>query len=129
MTKSLYLPLLLLGMLTLTGCGNKADSLMQQSIDDMNKFADAMESGADGKTELKTFQERMEKTGEALEALNLSDKEKEALKEKHKDKLEAAAKRMAKAMFGGMGQGMMQGMLENMNSNMPANMPQMPASP
>ena len=88
---------LLVGILTVTGCAdNSADGLMKQSIAEMNKIADGLEAG---KTEadMKASTDRAKAIVEKLDALGLSDEEKEKLLERHAEGMQEAEKRMGAA--------------------------------
>jgi len=122
--------LVLLGLVPLAGCGSQADALVKKQIDGMNKTADAIESGA-SEDEIKRLTEELTKTGEALDALKLSDAEKKALVEKYKEEAEKAGKRLTNAMMKRMSEAM-SGAFGEMMKNMPQppiQPPQMPPLP
>ncbi|MBN2477218.1 MAG: hypothetical protein JXB62_21600 [Pirellulales bacterium] len=136
MHKTLGLTVLLLALVPLTGCAPSADDLMQQHIDQFNKLADAMESGAD-QAKLDAVAEEMKLTKEAIEGLKLSDAEKKRLAEKYGKEAKEAGERVMKATMkkmGGAMQGMMKGLqdeMQNMPKGLgePPQMPQMPQMP
>ena len=87
----------------LSGCAdNSADGLMRQQIAKMNELADGL---AAGKTpdDLKSVADEMAAINEKLEAMNLSQEEKDALKERHKDELEVVQKKIMSSAMEGMG--------------------------
>ncbi|MBN2021250.1 MAG: hypothetical protein JW809_00510 [Pirellulales bacterium] len=124
--KRTCLGLALLTLAAVVGCGSRAESLLEKQIAGMNKTADAIEAGA-SEAEIKKLTDELAKTGEALDALKLSDAEKKALIEKYKDQVEKASRRLTEAMMkkatGAMGD-MMKNMPQMQMPQIP--MPQMP---
>jgi HAMP domain-containing protein len=130
MSRPFLVTIVLSGLVVLGGCGNNADSLVEKQIAEMDQLADAIESGAD-QADIEAIGEQLKETGEALEELGLSDKEKEALQEKYDDEITAAQAKLTKALTEQMGeemQGMMEGMMKNMGAQ-PQGMPAMPKLP
>jgi len=131
MYKTLCFAVLLAALAPLAGCGQSADTLAQQQVDQLNELADAMESGADN-AELDAIGQRMKTTEQAIKDLSLSDAEKQRLAEKYGEELGKATARVMKAgmsKMGGMMKGMMEGMSQGMQGNMPEGFPQPPKLP
>lgn len=84
--------------LSFAGCGSSEDALVENQIRDMNAMADALESDA-SQQEIAAIEARMKENEKALEALDLSKEQQEALMEKHQDEIEKASKRMMEAMM------------------------------
>lgn len=130
MCKMIYSTVVLIALVSLAGCGESADSLVQQQVDQLNELADALEAGAE-QAEIDAIEERMKETKEASDGLNLSADEKKRLTEKYGEEEVKAAGRVMKAKMSKMG-GAMQGMIEGMKGKMPAmpegfgKMPQLP---
>jgi len=130
MCKKLSWTVLLVALLPLVGCGQSADDLVLQQIDQMNEYADAIEAGSD-KAEIEAIGKRMKETEKALEDLNLSDDEKKALAEKHGEEMGKAVTRVMKAGMSQLGeamQGMMKGM-QGQTPKLPDGFPQPPKLP
>lgn len=84
--------------LSVAGCGNSNDTLIENQIRDMNAMADAIEKGA-SEEEIKKIEERMKENEQQLEALDLTKAEQEELMKKHSDAIEKASERMMNAMM------------------------------
>ena len=88
-----------LGALTpLIGCGQSADGLFQQQVDQLNALADAMEAGAE-QAKIDEIQKQVKETGEALDALGLSEDEVKKVGEKYKEEMVKALGRVMKAQL------------------------------
>ena len=124
MYKTLCFAMLLAALVPLAGCGQSADSLVQQQVDQMNELADALESGAD-KATLDEIGQRMKTNDQAIKDLNLSDAEKQRLSEKFGEEAGKATARVMKASMSKMG-GMMEGVMKGMSEGMQGKMPEMP---
>jgi hypothetical protein len=102
-----------LSIMSLCGCGSSpGDSLMNDMIRCMNELADAIEKKVP-EDKLTAIQTRMKELGEKLDALKLSEDDKNKLVEKHRDAMAKAAERMQKAMMGQLGN------LGNLMPNLP----------
>jgi uncharacterized protein YktA (UPF0223 family) len=108
------------------GCGQSADTLMQQQVDQLNELADAMESGAET-AKIEEINKRMKETAEALKGLNISDAEEKRLGEKFNTEVTEATARVAKANMSQM-QERMKGMMPDMPDmpDMSKGMPKLP---
>src|SRR5262245_1920443 len=102
MRKTSIVAVMFASIVTVSGCGSSADSLVNDMIRCMNDMADAMEKSAP-KEKLDQIKSRMEEIDNKMKALNLSEDQKKKLMEKHKDALEKAGKRMAEAMMKNVG--------------------------
>jgi len=118
MYKMLMSSVVVVALVSLTGCGESADTLAQRQIDHLNELADVMEAGAD-KAKIRAIQERMEETTTAMKELDLSDEEEERLTKEYGPKLAEAMARVAKAGMSEM-QEQMKGVMESMPKKMPA---------
>lgn len=88
--------------LTLSGCGDTPDGLMEQTLAEMNAMADGLEAGKT-EEEMKPVKERIDAIAKKMEALDLSDSEKEALRKKYEPEIKKVAQRMMQAAFKNMG--------------------------
>ena len=90
---------LLVGILTVTGCAdNSADGLVKQQVAEMNKLADGLEAG---QTEADMSYDRLEGITKKLEALNLSEEDKQALLKRHEKAVQEATGRLMQASMKG----------------------------
>jgi hypothetical protein len=87
------------------GCGNSAESLLKQQIADMNAMADAIEANK-SEAEITAIKDRMEANGKKMDKMDVSEAEKNRLKEKYAPEMEKAGKRMFSAMMKGAGGGL-----------------------
>ncbi len=117
MCKIFSLMMLSVGLVALSGCGESKDSLMKQTIADMNEMADAIEADKP-QAELDAITKRMEEVGEKFK--EFSAEEKKELAEKYADEMAAAQKRLMEAMMAKVGKAG-QEMMKNMSD-----MPKMP---
>lgn len=118
MYKTIYSTVVLIALVPLAGCGQSADGLFQQQVDQLNELADAFEVGAE-QAEIDAIEKRMKEAKEAFDGLNLSDDEKKRLIEKYGEEMTEASARLMKAQISKMG-GAMKGMIKGMEGNMPA---------
>ena len=86
----------LIALVLLAGCGQSADSLVQQQVDQWHELADAMEAGAE-QTEIDAIQQRMQVTTKAIRALNLSDGQEERLAKNYGGQIAMALPRVMQA--------------------------------
>ena len=115
MYKAIIMTLLLVGLVPLAGCGSKAESLLKQQVADMNRLADAIESGK-SQAVIDEVAKSMAATMEELDSLKLSSEEKAKLGNKYAQELMQASKRL------------MATQVKKMGAEMPK-MPQMPKMP
>ncbi|MBN1909363.1 MAG: hypothetical protein JW818_06470 [Pirellulales bacterium] len=80
------------------GCDleNKAESLIKEDIQLMNKLADAIESGA-SRDEIKALAKKLEETEEALDKVMVTKAEKERLEREYSASLRKASARIDEA--------------------------------
>lgn len=122
MYKVLCSAVVLLGLVSLVGCGPDPDALMQRQIDEMNELADALESGA-AQAKLDAIGQRLKETKTAAEGLDLSDEEKKRLLEKYGTAAAKATARLAQASLSKMG-----GAMKEMANEFQQGMQSMPKS-
>lgn len=88
--------LLVVTLLSFTGCGKQEDVLIKQQLNEMKKMADLMEKSPEKMQgeEGKAIEKRVKEIVEKLEALNLTQEQKDALEKKYKPQFEEIQKRM-----------------------------------
>jgi hypothetical protein len=86
-------------MVSAPGCGGGADSLIKESISDMNDLSAALEK-KESPEKIKAAAAKLKATTEKLKDLKLPKEEEEKLQKKYETDVKAAAERMMKAGLG-----------------------------